>query len=124
MVRVQTVRIATKLPDGTLQSFASGGSDPQSGCPSQLAPPMDATLLNFLAPRLVCADGQVSGTRKQIVWILRVCTQQEETEDSIKYNVTWHIILLSIPILTFFAQALRVAWRVDWETCWISELPA
>ena len=85
---------------------------------------MDDSLLNFLAPRRDCADGLVSGTRKQIMWNLRVCIQQEETEVSITYNVTWHIILIVIISLIFFAKALRVARRVDWETCWIFELPA
>ena len=85
---------------------------------------MDDALLKFLAPRLDCAYGPVSGTRKQIMWNLRVCIQQEETEDSMKYNVTWYNILIMLVSLIFFAQALRVAMRVDWETCWISELPA
>jgi hypothetical protein len=85
---------------------------------------MDDLVVNFLAPRLGCADAPVSDTQKEIVWNLRVCIQQVETEANIKYNVTWHTVLLIIVILIFFAHALLVASRVDWETCWISELPA
>ena len=47
----------------------------------------------------------MSCRRTQIVWNLRVCIQQEETEDSIKYNVTWHSNLLCTIILRFFPQA-------------------
>ena len=66
---------------------------------------MFCSIVKCVARRLDCVNAPMSGTQKQSAWNWMVCTQQEETEDTIKYNVTWHTILL-IYVLLYVAHVL------------------
>ena len=54
---------------------------------------MSCSIVESVSPRSQCVNAPMSGTQKRMAWNWKVCTQQEETGDTIKYNVTWHAIL-------------------------------
>ena len=62
----------------------SGGGGLRSVLSSRVQPPMPSSILTCVSPLLDCANAPMLGTQKQRAWNWKVCTQQEETGDTIK----------------------------------------